>query len=655
MHDAVDRPYPGPRAFVLADRGRFFGRAEEISMLAQWWMDNRLTYLTGPAGRGKTSLLEAGLLPLLSSSKTTVLPTGRLHEGAAFPVAMLPAHNPYSLALLRSWSPGEATTRLAGLSVIDFARRMAVSGTVLAAIDPVDELAFVTGPRRFHQQRFLTELRDALDAEPRLHLLIVGRHEGTAVVADVLGNGLEYELNPLTWPSALEAMTGPLTATAPSFGDGAADSLLVDLQTSRVTVEGGRERRVSDERAEAVLLQVACASLWEALPVGTGQITDREARAYGDVDNALAEYCGRILAEVAGDHDLTFKQLRAWLLATFVTDLGTRKIANEERAQTAGMRNEVARALEDRHLLTARRENGSRRYELLSDRLIEPLRQAPAARLAPIGPEDQLLSAERALSAGALDRAERYALKALRQAPLAELRLRANTQSLLGNIAFERDKPIDAESRFREAAQLFAAAEDIRSAACQLAAVGQTLLVQGRAAEAVGELHAAVTRLPSDPVLVTELAESLWQDDKGTVAVAILNDVLRIDGGNRSALRARGEILAFLGEARQAMLDLDRISSMGSPQVKAARGLALAGLGDQRGARREIEDALAEGPHNGQVLLAAARVFYSGGDEVAARDFAQQAAVATDPPLSPSRRETARHLTDHPSGLPQHR
>jgi tetratricopeptide (TPR) repeat protein len=650
MRDAADRPYVGPRPFGLADCGRFFGRAEEASELVQIWLDNRLTYLTAPAGRGKTSLLEAGLRPFFTSSKATVLPTGQLHMGAAFPVAMLPAHNPYSLSLLRSWAPGEATTRLAGLSIADFARRISASGTVLAAIDPVDELAFVTGERRFHRQRFLTELRDALDAEPRLHLLLVGRAEGADVFADVLGDGLRYELTPLSWRSALEAMIGPLTGTTQSFGDGAAESLLADLQTSAVAVEGGHERLVSDEHAEPALLQIACAGLWDTLPADGGEIIVGDVSAYGDVDAALAGYCGGILAGVAGDHEMKGKRLRTWLLATFVTELGTRGMAYEGTTATAGMPNEVARAFEDWHLLTARRQNGSRWYELLSDRLIEPLRLAPVTRLAPASPDEQFRSAERALSAGELDRAERYALAVLRTTAPAGLRLRANTQSLLGNLAFERDKPTEAESRFRRAAQLFVAAEDNRDAACQLAAVGQTLLAQGRAAEAVRELHAAVTRLPSDPVLATELAEALWQNDKGGAAVAILNDVLRIDGGNRAALRARGEILAFLGEAQQAMLDLDRVSFMGGPEVMAARGLAFAGLGDQSAARKEIEGALAEGPHNGQVLLAAARVFHSGGDELAARDLAQQAADATDPPLSPSHREAARRLTGRARG-----
>ncbi len=644
MHDASGRPYPGPRPFGPADRRRFFGRAEEVAALAQDWLSNRLTYLTGSAGRGKTSLLEAGLRPLLASRKATVLPIGRLHEGAAFPAATLPVHNPYSLALLRSWAPGEATTRLAGLSIADFVRQLPASGAVLAAIDPIDELVFVTGSRRFHRHRFLAELRDALDAQPRLHMLLVGRQEGADVFADVLGRGLRYELEPLTWSSALEAMTRPLAGTSWSFDERAADSLLADLQTSRVTGEGGQERLVSDERAEPVLLQVACAGLLNALPSGSAKITEREIRAYGDVDAVLAEHCGGVIAKVAEDHERKVKQLRTWLIGTFITELGTRGIAYEATAATAGMPNEVVRALEDRHLLTARWQNGSRWYELLSDRLIEPLRQAPMMHPALVEPDEQFRSAERALSEGDLDKAELCAQKMLRPTSPTGLRLRANAQSLLGNIAYERGKPMDAESRYRKAAELFAAAEDIRGAACQLAAVGQTLLAQGRAAEAARELHAAVTRLPSDPLLATELAEALWQDGRGAAAVAILNDVLRIDGGNRAALRARGEILAFIGEAKQAMLDLNRVSSMDGPQVKAARGLALAELGDQWAARKEIEAALAEGPRNGQVLLAAARVFSSSGDELAARDFAQQAADATDPPLSPSHRQAACNL-----------
>ena len=85
-------------------------------------------------------------------------------------------------------------------------------------------------------------------------------------------------------------------------------------------------------------------------------------------------HCGRVIACVADDHDLPASKLRSWLLMTFITELGTRGRVRGHRS-TAGMPNAVVRALEDRHLLSAELRSGSRWYELISDRLIEPLQK----------------------------------------------------------------------------------------------------------------------------------------------------------------------------------------------------------------------------------------------------------------------------------------
>jgi Tfp pilus assembly protein PilF len=88
----------------------------------------------------------------------------------------------------------------------------------------------------------------------------------------------------------------------------------------------------------------------------------------------------------------------------------------------------------------------------------------------------------------------------------------------------------------------------------------------------------------------------------------------------------------------------------GQPSTRAARALALAELGDQLAARREIEDDITESKHSGLVLLYAARTFALGGDDSAAQELAQQAADATDPPLSPQHREVARQLANRGHG-----
>ncbi len=121
MNSIMGRPHPGSRPFDRHNQRFFRGRDDESSLLLEWWQTNSLTFATGPAGRGKTSLLQAGVLPLLAEDKLNgtpnVLPVGSLSYGVTFPIAALPAHNPYTLSLLRSWLPAETPTRLAGLTI----------------------------------------------------------------------------------------------------------------------------------------------------------------------------------------------------------------------------------------------------------------------------------------------------------------------------------------------------------------------------------------------------------------------------------------------------------------------------------------------------------------------------------------------------------
>jgi tetratricopeptide (TPR) repeat protein len=353
---------------------------------------------------------------------------------------------------------------------------------------------------------------------------------------------------------------------------------------------------------------------------------------------------------VADDHDLSAGRLRSWILSNFVTEHGTLDTAYEGPAHTAGLPNAVARALEDRHLLTAQWRVGSRWYELLSDRLIEPLRRAhdewaPAAQ-----PAEYLRAARRALAFGALDAAERYAQATLRASMEADYRLRAEAESMLGNLAFEQEKAAAAECRYRNAARLFEAARDTAAVAGQLAAVGQMLLAQGHLADAVNELRAAVERTPNDAVIQTELGRAMWQHGDGRGAVAVLTAVLGVDGGNAEALRARGEILADLGDAHEAIRDLDRVSLREQPSTRAARALALAELGDQAAASREIENAIAEAPRNGRVLLYGARTIAHGGDQGAAEELARRAVDAVDPPLLAQHRDVALMLAGQKNG-----
>jgi tetratricopeptide (TPR) repeat protein len=663
MREITDGPYPGARAFRQSDRGHFFGRAPDTADVVDLWRDNRLTVIYGPVASGKSSLLRAGVHPRMAAQGYDVLPPASLRNGETFPFAAFPEYNSYNFAVLRSWDPDEMPSRLAGQTVSDFARRRSRrhGGIVFAAIDQVEDLFLDSGSglRGAWRRQFADELARAVRDESGLHLLLVARAEAAGPVAERIGSGAKYEISALTRAQALEAITAPAANTGHPFTKDAAGKLVTDLLTSRIAATNGAPAKyVTANLVEPVLLQIVCARMWHDLPPGTGDITARDVRAFGDVDTALAAYWSETIAAVAADHDLTAERLRTWLTSAFVTEPGTSRPVDAGPSTTAGLPNSVVRDLVDRHLLKTKLKSTVRWYELLSERLIEPLRKAHDELPPAPSAASYLKAAGRALTLGELDPAQEFAEQVLLANP--PLRLRAEAHSLLGNLAFEREKPEgpkepdegkdprqEAEEHYREAASLFEAVRDTESVARQMAAVGRMLLAQGKTADAVAELRAAVDRVPNDLSMQTELAVALWSLGEGRAAVAILTSVLAIDGGYPAALRARGEILADLGNGRDAMLDLDRQRVPDRPSTMAARGLALAELGDHSRANREIDDALKKAPRNGRVLLYAARVCELAGDRASSENLARQAVVATDPPLSPQQKASAQRLAGH--------
>ena len=68
-------PFRGPRPYGESDGPTFVGRDKEAAQLADLVLARPEVVLHGPAGRGKTSLIRAGLLPRLRQRGCRVLPT----------------------------------------------------------------------------------------------------------------------------------------------------------------------------------------------------------------------------------------------------------------------------------------------------------------------------------------------------------------------------------------------------------------------------------------------------------------------------------------------------------------------------------------------------------------------------------------------------
>jgi tetratricopeptide (TPR) repeat protein len=667
--DDEQQPYVGLRPFRPQDGQRFFGRSDDTAKVGVLWQANRVTVLCGPSGVGKTSLVQAGVLAHVNPRQADVLPVGRPYRISAFPAAALPEHNPYTLALLSSWSPGEIATRLSGLTVRDYLseRRGRTDSygdplPVFAVIDQAEKLFLDLGRHESrhqdrlesYRQEFVGELAEALDSQPGLRLLVSIRADSLDDLArydEMLGNPAVYSLQPLTTPAGIEAVRRPVEQAGYSMTAGVPEELIGNLRNREpsAATAGSADSR-ANHGIEPALLQAVCAGFWAALPRPVTVIDFDLLRRYGDTMRLLASFCARAVTAVAEEHEMPAAELRSWLRRTFTSEHGAPTMANEGPDKTAGMPNTVVRALTDWHVLKAVRQGGLRRYQLQDDCLAGPIRrvgQTFSGGITPVVPSsatDHLRVAEGALADGDLDLAERQARAVARGTRGADLRLRAEAESLLGNIEHARSHLDEAEASYSRAAALFETLQDTSAVARLLAAIGQTLLARGRVAEAVEKLSAAIGRLPNDLTVQTELGRALWQQGQQTAAVAVLTGVLTADGHARNALRARGEILAELGQAEKALRDLDRVRQPRWPTVLAARALALATLRRPSAADEEISAALKVAPHNGPVLLYAARVSALGGQQGNAAELARRAETADEPALMPHQLKEAREL-----------
>lgn len=85
----VKNPYIGPRPFHAGER--LYGRDQELYELLNLLIAERIVLLYSPSGAGKTSLIQAGLLPRLADEGFQALPVMRVsldppfEEKAALP------------------------------------------------------------------------------------------------------------------------------------------------------------------------------------------------------------------------------------------------------------------------------------------------------------------------------------------------------------------------------------------------------------------------------------------------------------------------------------------------------------------------------------------------------------------------------------------
>ena len=656
-------PYVGRRAFSADDQGLFFGRDHEIRQVQQLWRDSPLTVLHGPAGSGKTSILQAGVIPALSG-RADVLPLGRALAGSSYPEPLLPDHNPYVLSVLSGWSPAEDRTCLARRSLTDFLRRRSSSrgrsghaAALLVAIDQLEEI-FAGDRGKLHRDDLFEDLAAAMREMPWLRVLLSTR-------TDTLGELAPYEkvlsqrdtahiaLAALTPSGALDAVRGPLEGTARPFAADVAEYLVEQLRTAE---DMGGAHDTADSvtaKVEPVQIQLVCSRLWQAVSSNISAITFARVQDNVDVDRILANFCADVVLEASAQHHISVPRLFSWLKRACITSDGSRASVTEAPVVGGLPSSAVLRTLENLHLMVGYRHAETKWYRLASDRLAEAVRylSAPAILTGKprMNPARHISIAESAWAEGDLALAERTAAEVLENADPEDLRLQAEARTVLGNIAYQLRQSELAERHYRLATELHEQLGDQGAVGRLFGAIGSMHAREGRYLAALDELQAAVTRLPRDLALQTELAVALWHAGQSQAASAVFGTVLAVEPESADALAGRGQIRAERGNASAALEDLQELRRLRpsvslQPEVRSAYALALAGLGKSETAIAEANAAVAATHDSGIIFLRAAQVARAGGAMDRATELLLRAEQATHPALTSDQLTRLRRL-----------
>jgi WD40 repeat protein len=375
-------PYVGPRPFTADDASVFFGRETEACEILSLVLAYPAVVLYSESGAGKTSLLNARIVPSLIERGCEVIGPVRVSADFGEEFVSSTNVNVYTLsALLLMDRDTKDVSKLARLTLRQYLEQRpkpatphAIRPPRVVIFDQFEEL-FTTRPERWQDRsRFMQDIGDALEADSRLRVVFALREEFIAsldALAAELPDGLRtrMRLERLRRPAALEAIEKPLEGTKVSFAPRVSDLLLDNLL--RIPALDGS--RALDEFIEPVHLQLVCHRVWESLPPGTNEIRAKDVDTYGDVDTALRAYYDFCVGRVASGSGRSEAQLRSWFQKNFITTDGTRGLVYRTASNTGGLPNMIVDQFQSLYLIRAETRGGSRWYELAHDRLIAPI------------------------------------------------------------------------------------------------------------------------------------------------------------------------------------------------------------------------------------------------------------------------------------------
>jgi WD40 repeat protein len=387
-------PYVGP--YPIQAGQPFFGRKPETAELASRLIARRVVLLHSPSGAGKTSLIQAGLIPEMERQNYLVLPTLHLNitplQSELTPVnpnrfilscllsldAKLPEdkHTPLSELATKALEPGALVEYIVAYRQI-YAQDIGQSGRkrTLVVFDQFEEILTIQPTDRTSKEQFFNELMPLLD-DNHYWVLFAMREDFLARLDPYLGYFPErlsahFQLDFLGLEASQQAIEEPVKAFGVAYTQNALGLLLHDLSLVRVLDESNKVVERPGSYIEPVELQVVCERLWRSERVDPGQISFEDVQQYGKVIDALASYYAEAVEKAAAATLTPVRNIRQWFEQALIAEGGLRQPVPQGSELEFGVPPECASGLVDAYLVRVEEQRGTLWYRLAHDRLVE--------------------------------------------------------------------------------------------------------------------------------------------------------------------------------------------------------------------------------------------------------------------------------------------
>jgi WD40 repeat protein/energy-coupling factor transporter ATP-binding protein EcfA2 len=350
-------PYKGLEAFREKDARFYFGRKADAAKLKEKIEKQPFTAVIGASGSGKSSLVFAGLLPLLRQDGGWLCADckPRHQPFAELAACLVPLLYEDELERVKKSRQCAADLLAGELLLSDLFRRIADRNEhrrFLLIVDQFEEL-FTLNADSGLRQRFIASLLDAADAEGAAVLLTMRADFletalGDSCFAKKLNDCPPLLLAPMGDAELKQAAERPAELLGIRFEPGLADMLVAELDS---------------EPGSLPLLEFCLTQLWEQQTFW--QISHAACNAIGGVRGALADHADKVLAEFDRE------EVRRIFLRLVRPGRGT-----EDTRQVAALaefqeeQRGLIRQLASRRLLVTSGDEGGQRVEVAHEALI---------------------------------------------------------------------------------------------------------------------------------------------------------------------------------------------------------------------------------------------------------------------------------------------